>query len=85
MLSLEDLTVWMWRENQKMHPHFCNKAVIRTFQIRKVDPGDEETGKIVGLAIIENSLEPITSAACSWREHKFCRNTPCSNERYIAL
>lgn len=65
MVSLEDLTVWIWRENQEMHPYFCNKAVIRAFQTSKVDPWDEGTGKIAGLAIIVNSLEP----ACSWREH----------------
>jgi len=48
-----------------MHPYFCNKAVIRAFQTSKVDPWDEGTGKIAGLAIIVNSLEP----ARSWREH----------------
>lgn len=59
---VEDLTVWTWRESQWMLPHFCNKAVIRAFQIRKMDPWVEVVSRIMCLAITAGSHEPTTSS-----------------------
>lgn len=76
MLSLENLAVWMWRESKGTLPHFCNKAVIRTFLIKKVDPWDEVIDRYSNRSSRHYRLT-WASRACSWREHQRCNRTPC--------
>lgn len=75
LLSLENLAVCMSRGSKTTLPHFCNKAVIRTFQIKKVGLWDEVTGRITSLPVITGSL--ITSGACCWKEYQLCHSAAC--------
>lgn len=70
--QLESLAVWMLRESKRTLPDFCNKAAIRTFQIKKMNSWDEAIDRIKGLAIITGSLELIISRTQSWKEYQLC-------------